>query len=169
MIGYGFIEPCSKERRRRTRQQLFFKFWLFQVHARFWVILFVLKQIQRKLDAVRCLHKPLHDAERQLRMRLEGVHRSLGPPQQTLKDLNSALLQVSLGLFAWAFGSSAVIMFLLCGSHVFWGVYSFFSGSRSSVKPILFKRPTHRCTAAALHREGNLFFHAGQLLIAYET
>lgn len=50
-------------------------------------------KIQRKLDSVRCLHKPLHNAERQLRMRLEGVHRSLGPPQQMLKDLNSALLQ----------------------------------------------------------------------------
>eukprot|EP00752_Nemacystus_decipiens_P017929 g16072.t1 len=50
-------------------------------------------KLQRKLDAVRCLNKPLSDPERQLRMRLEGVHRSLGPPQQKLKDLNSALLQ----------------------------------------------------------------------------
>ncbi|CAM9527929.1 unnamed protein product [Ectocarpus sp. 4 AP-2014] len=50
-------------------------------------------KLQRKLDAVRCLNKPLSDDERQLRTRLEGVHRSLGPPQQTLKDLNSALLQ----------------------------------------------------------------------------
>ncbi|CAM9440053.1 unnamed protein product, partial [Pylaiella littoralis] len=50
-------------------------------------------KLQRKLDAVRCLNKPLSDPERHLRMRLEGVHRSLGPPQQTLKDLNSTLLQ----------------------------------------------------------------------------
>ncbi|CAM9386155.1 unnamed protein product, partial [Scytosiphon promiscuus] len=50
-------------------------------------------KLQRTLDAIRCLNKPLSDPERQLRMRLEGVHRSLGPPQQTLKDLNSALLQ----------------------------------------------------------------------------
>eukprot|EP00903_Cladosiphon_okamuranus_P017804 g16385.t1 len=50
-------------------------------------------KLQRKLDAVRCMNKPLSDPERQLRMRLEGVHRALGPPQQKLKDLNSALLQ----------------------------------------------------------------------------
>lgn len=52
------------------------------------------RQIQRKLDAVRCMNKPLQDAERQLRARLEHVHRSLGPPQRTLTELNSILLQV---------------------------------------------------------------------------
>lgn len=59
-----------------------------------WMMPFAVDQIQRKLDAVRCMNKPLHDAERQLRVRLDAVHRSLGPPQQALKDLNSALLQV---------------------------------------------------------------------------
>jgi len=63
-------------------------------HSFLYYLFGILMQLQRKLDAVRCLNKPLSDDERRLRMRLEGVHRDLAPPQQMLKDLNSALLQV---------------------------------------------------------------------------
>ncbi len=55
-------------------------------------------------------------------MRLEGVHRNLAPPQQTLKDLNSALLQVVIfACFHYVFPS---IHFLLCRARNFWGAYS---------------------------------------------
>lgn len=81
-------------------------------------------QLQRKLDAVRCLNKPLSDPERQLRMKLEGVHRALGPPQQKLKDLNSALLQVctcfsSRPLFCQVFEEPTCVYFGGGGVHHF--------------------------------------------------
>ncbi|CAM9863585.1 unnamed protein product [Ascophyllum nodosum] len=54
-------------------------------------------KIQRKLDSVRGMNRPLTGDDRVLRMRLERVHRSLALPQQTLKDLNAALLQRERG------------------------------------------------------------------------
>lgn len=42
------------------------------------------------------MNKPQNGEERQLKMRLEDIRRSLAQPQQTLKDLNASLLQASV-------------------------------------------------------------------------